>query len=167
MNLTPDTAEPSQSHRNAESPSRLIELARDQHERASIPLALGANLRSLRRRASLSQVDLAARSYLRHDHIAAFEQGKYPPTLLVLLTISDALHASIAEIAEGVPSSTRQPESTRALSIITSHPGITTKALADEMGVPAWYLTQILHRLESLGAINGPMQWMSTQLTRG
>ena len=145
------------------SASRLIiARGRDQHERDATLLALGANLRSLRLKASLSQVDLAARCYLRHDHISAFEHGKYPATVLALLTISDALDASIAEITEGVPAPTRHPERTRALSLITYHPGITTKALADKMGLPAGYVTQILRRLESVHAIKGPISWETT-----
>jgi transcriptional regulator with XRE-family HTH domain len=152
-------------HRRVEASDRPIPqvaLGIDRPEKDAVLLAFGHNLRSLRATASLSQGTLAARCFLRRDHISGLERGIRAPTLTVLLTLADALGSTVDELTGDLPAPTRHQARTRTLAEIASHPGIRTNELASALGVPRWYMSEILRYLESTGAVTGPISWTTT-----
>ncbi|MDD4103379.1 MAG: helix-turn-helix transcriptional regulator, partial [Kiritimatiellae bacterium] len=59
---------------------------------------VGANIRELRRRAHLSQGDLARRLGMRQGPICNIEQGKNFPSAQVLLRLADVLQVTTDQI---------------------------------------------------------------------
>jgi transcriptional regulator with XRE-family HTH domain len=72
-------------------------------ERARLLLALGENVRGLRKRRGLAQERLAEIASLHRNEIGVIERGQCEPGLLVLLVLADTLGVSLKELAEGVP----------------------------------------------------------------
>jgi hypothetical protein len=64
-----------------------IALDIDRPEREALLLAFGENLRSPRTEAGVSQSKVAARCFLRPDHISGLECGIKAPTLMVPLAL--------------------------------------------------------------------------------
>lgn len=62
------------------------------------PRAVGANIRDLRRRAHLSQGDLARRLDMRQGPVCNIEQGKNFPSAQVLLRLADVLQVTTDQI---------------------------------------------------------------------
>lgn len=54
-----------------------------------------------------SQAGLAARCFLRHDRVSAFERGCATPTLQELLLLAHALGVSVGELTDGLATPTR------------------------------------------------------------
>jgi transcriptional regulator with XRE-family HTH domain len=127
----------------------------DQPERDAVLRAFGQRLRSLRADAGLSQVDLAARCFLRNDHISAFERGVRLPTLMVLLVLGDALGEPACRLVDGLPPPTRRAATLLALALIESRPGISAAQLADALEVSELYVLELTCRLQATNTISG------------
>lgn len=59
---------------------------------------LGKTVRAIRRRAGLSQEELADRAGLDRTYIGGIERGERNPTVVSLKTIADALDLSLHEL---------------------------------------------------------------------
>lgn len=59
---------------------------------------LGQTVRAIRRRAYLSQEELANRAGLDRTYIGGIERGKRNPTITSLYTIADALEVSLHDL---------------------------------------------------------------------
>ena len=133
--------------------ARLAALGPDKPEKDEILLAFGRNLSSLRAAARLSQDKLARRCFLRHDEISRLERGGATPSLTVLLILAHTLGSSVAHLTDGLAAPSRTASTSQALSLIASQPGISTLALAEDMGVPSWYVRELICCLEATGEI--------------
>lgn len=60
--------------------------------------ALRTRVRELRKRAGLTQEELAARSGLTQSHLSRIELGKYVPTLGTLERLARALKMPVSEL---------------------------------------------------------------------
>jgi transcriptional regulator with XRE-family HTH domain len=149
-----------------ERQTRVLACGVDKPERDRLLSDFGQKLRSLRTAAGLSQGELAKRCFLRPDHISALERGAGIPDLPILLMLADAVGATVTELTAGLSAPTRQAGRDQVLALIpSSPPGITTSQLsARAIGLPAWYVTQLLRYLESDGeiaptAVQGRVAW--------
>lgn len=55
-------------------------------------------MRELREREGVSQEELAERSGLRRDHLAAIERGEVDPTFVTLVRLTRAVPSSLADL---------------------------------------------------------------------
>lgn len=75
--------------------------------------AFGENMRAARRRAGMTQIDLAAVDGLDRAAISLTEKGKRSPDMRTLLRIAHGVKTTPAELVEGIGNhegSTREPE---------------------------------------------------------
>jgi transcriptional regulator with XRE-family HTH domain len=146
------------SHQN----QRTSQLPRPEHrwyldpsERAELLRAFGVKLRSLRANAGLSQVGLAARSFLHDSDISAYERSVRLPSLGVLLVLGDALDRLASALIEGLRPPIRRAATPRALALIDAHPGISTPELANALDLPYRHAALLTRRLEAENTISG------------
>jgi transcriptional regulator with XRE-family HTH domain len=128
-------------------------LGPDRPEKERFLVAFGQTIKSLRAAAGLSQTELAARCFLRHDHVSDLERGKRAPDLIVLLMLARALGASVTELTDGLAAPSRAVGMAGLLAFVAQQPGISSNALAAELRLPSWYVTQMIRYLDSVGAI--------------
>jgi hypothetical protein len=140
--------------------ARLSPLGLARQERATTLTRLGETLRTLWGASNLSQGTLAARTFLRHDQISAFERRVGTASLMAVPILADGLGSTVGEITSGLPPQTRQAMSAHALSIITATPRIDTRTLGKSVALPTPYVTELVRRREPTGAIN-PATWTS------
>ena len=63
---------------------------------------LGINVRSARRRADISQEQLALAADMDRTYISGIERGVRNPTILVLVRVSRALDMSVSDLLSGI-----------------------------------------------------------------
>lgn len=68
---------------------------------AAVP-SLAKNLRAFRRRADLTQTELATRSGVKQNAISSWEKGKAVPTVRSLVRIANGLGCSVDDLLAGV-----------------------------------------------------------------
>lgn len=68
----------------------------------------GANLKRCRRRARLSQEEVAARAGLHRTEVGFLEQGKRKPRIDTLLKVAAAVEAPVDELLAGIDWVTRE-----------------------------------------------------------
>jgi transcriptional regulator with XRE-family HTH domain len=132
---------------------RLVALGPDKPETDGVLLAFGERLKSLRTATGFSLGQLVARCFLRNDHISGLEHGGSASRLTVLLMLAHAIGVSAGEPTSGLAAPTRQAGRAQTLAVIARQPGIGTDALAQSLGLPAWYAAQIVRCLASVGEI--------------
>ena len=139
----------------AEQKTRLLAFGVDAPERDAVLLEFGQKLRSLRLAAGLSQDQLAAASFLRPTDISSLELGKRAPSLLVLLTLAEAVKSTVAELMADLPPIRRRAGRERVLSRIPSTArGVSGYVLrCAPLGLPHWYVMQIIRCLEANGEV--------------
>ena len=93
------------------------------------------------------------RCFMRRDRIWAFEPGKRPPDLLALLVLAERLEVSVAELTNGLQAPIRRAGTLHVLDRISQQPEIKHYELAAALGLPEWYVAEIRHYLESIGAV--------------
>jgi len=132
--------------------TRLVGLGPDRPERDAMLVPFGERLRSLRVSAGLSQEAIARRCFLGGHDISDLERGHSAPVLPTLLMLRDALGISVGVLTDGLQAPTRQASRAQILALLSAHPGSSTQALAESIGVPAWYIRQLVRYLEATGA---------------
>lgn len=133
----------------------LAALAGDAQEKASILRSFGENVAQLRAEAGLSQVELAARCFIRPAAVSQVEHGERFPSLLIVLALAQALNVSIGDLTAGVPSLTRETgrERMRALIARTPRSRHQQQQLAQASGLPALYANELLSYMAAHGEI--------------
>jgi transcriptional regulator with XRE-family HTH domain len=101
-------------------------------------LAVGVNIRELRRRAHLSQGEFARRLGMRQGPVCNLELGKNYPSAQVLIRIANVLDVTIDEIlrnnTQEAEASRQGPASSRTSSLpVIRHPVNTTLYLASSL----------------------------------
>jgi transcriptional regulator with XRE-family HTH domain len=127
----------------------------DPPERVELLQAFGVKLRLLRAEAGLSQVDLAARSFLHDNDISAYERNLRLPSLAVVLVLGDALGQPASALIDGLRPPIRRAATSRALALIESRPGISTAELASALDLPYRHAALLTRRLEAESTISG------------
>ncbi|MGH9513417.1 MAG: helix-turn-helix domain-containing protein [Terriglobales bacterium] len=61
---------------------------------------LGERIRAIRRKAGLSQEDLAARADIHPTYLSGLERGKRNPSLLIFFSVASALRVTPADLLE-------------------------------------------------------------------
>jgi transcriptional regulator with XRE-family HTH domain len=133
--------------------SRRVTFGPDRHERDELLIVFGGNLRALRGAAGLSQERLAMRCFMRRDQIWAFESGRRALDLPDLLVLAQRLGVSVGVLTEGLEAPVRRVGTAQVLDLITRQPVIKDDGLAASLGLPRWYVSEIILYLQSLGAI--------------
>lgn len=133
--------------------SRKITFGPDQHEASGVLRAFGRNLTLLRAEASLSQQKLADRCFMSHDQISAFENSKRVPNLPALLLLAQGLGVSMESLTEGLTAPARRVSVAELIELLARRPGIGTDAAAESLGLPSWYVRELVLHLQSVGAI--------------
>jgi transcriptional regulator with XRE-family HTH domain len=116
--------------------------------------AFGVKLRSLRAKAGLSQVGLAARSFLHGSDISAYQRSVRLPSLGVLWVLGDALDQPASALIEGLRPPIRRTATWRALALIDAHPGISTSE-SKALDLPYRHAAQLTRRPEADDTISG------------
>jgi transcriptional regulator with XRE-family HTH domain len=138
--------------RGAPKQTRLVGLGPDKPERDAMLLPFGEKLRSLRASACLSQEALARRCFLSGRDIGDLERGHSAPSLPTLLMLRDALGVSVGVLTDSLQAPSRRAGRAQVLALLNARPDTGTQALAESIGVPAWYARQLVRYLEATGA---------------
>jgi transcriptional regulator with XRE-family HTH domain len=131
---------------------RLVVLGPDKPERDAMLVPFGEKLRSLRASAGLSQEAIARRCFLGGHDISDLERGHSAPVLPTLLMLRDALGISVGVLTDGLQAPSRQASRAQVTALLSAHPDSSTKVLGESIGVPAWYVRQLVRYLEATGA---------------
>jgi transcriptional regulator with XRE-family HTH domain len=122
----------------------------------------GEKLRSLRASAGLSQETIARRCFLAGHDISDLECGHSAPVLPTLLMLRDALGISVGVLTDELQAPSRKATRAQILALLSAHPSSSAQSLAKSIGVPAWYVRQLVRYLEATGAPS----WRATQHSR-
>jgi transcriptional regulator with XRE-family HTH domain len=130
--------------------NRNITFGPDEHEREVVLVAFGQNLKALRREAGLSQ---ETRSFIRGHRVPKFESGERPPDLPTLLVLANRLEVPVEALTHGLEAPVRRVGTGQVRDLIARQPGLDSSALASALGLPDWYVEEIIFYLRSIGAI--------------
>jgi transcriptional regulator with XRE-family HTH domain len=133
--------------------NRNITFGPDEHERDAVLVAFGQNLKALRREAGLSQETLAMRSFMRRHRVPKFESGERPPDLPTLLVLANRLEVPVEALTHGLEAPVRRVGTGQVRDLIARQPGLDSSAVASLLGLPDWYVEEIIFYLRSIGAI--------------
>jgi hypothetical protein len=86
--------------------------------------------------------------FMRRDHVSALERGARAPDLINLLVLAHRLDVAVVELIDGLPVPVRRVGSAQVLALI-----ISTDAIAASLGMPFWYVSEIVLYLQSVGAL--------------
>jgi hypothetical protein len=67
--------------------------------------------------------------------------------------LAHTLGASVADLTEGLVAPSRTASKSQTLALVASQPGIDTPALAEDMELPAWYISELIRCLEATGEV--------------
>jgi transcriptional regulator with XRE-family HTH domain len=83
-------------------------VARETNDHAETVLALGASVRTLRKRRGMTLDDLAATTGVSSSMVSLVERGKVSPSIATLLAIASGLGVSVSELFPALPVLDRQ-----------------------------------------------------------
>jgi transcriptional regulator with XRE-family HTH domain len=132
---------------------QLAALGPDLQEKERVLREFGRHVKRLRIQAGLTHEKLAARCFLRHDHISDMERGLWGPPLLMLLLLADAMDLSVCELIGDMAAPTHEPGRAMVLRVIARRPGLKGPALAEAVGWPESYVTLLVRSLKARGEI--------------
>ena len=145
--------------------TRLVVLGPDKPERDAMLVPFGEKLRSLRASAGLSQEAIARRCFLGGHDISNLERGHSAPVLPTLLMLRDALGISVGVLTDGLQAPSRKASRAQVLALLSAHRDSSAQSLAESIGVPAWYVRQLIRYLEATGAMGWERGWQARQTT--
>lgn len=133
-------------------------LGLDATEKAQVMNSFSENLNVLRARAGLTQQELAARSFLTPDYIAALGDGTRLPGFLALLSIARALEVSVEDLTDGLASPTREATRAELRELLADRPRQRgrTAQLVKSSRLPPSYVTRTLRYMRAYGEIVSP-----------
>jgi transcriptional regulator with XRE-family HTH domain len=132
---------------------QLAALGRDRQEKERVLRDFGRHVRRLRKEAGLTHETLAARCFLRHDHISDIERGLSGPPLPILLLLADAMEVSVPELIGELAAPTHKAGRAKILGAIRRRPGISSRELGAVVGWPASYVALLVRYLAARGEI--------------
>jgi transcriptional regulator with XRE-family HTH domain len=132
---------------------RKITFGPDVHERGSVLVAFGHNLRAARRKAGLSQETVAMRSFMRRNYMSRLESGECAPDLPALLVLADRLEIPVMMLIGDLEAPVRRAGTDQVRDVISRQPGLSSSAVASALGLPDRYVEEIIFYLRSVGVV--------------
>ena len=135
-------------------PDSRILTAADKAERKALFETFGANMKSARLRAGMTQRELAIRADISNEtFISKLELGTRAPNLIQLIMLAHALNVSCEALLAHVPIPKRERSRRTMLALVRREPGIDVESLADHLHVKAIYILNLGKRLTLEGVV--------------